>query len=123
MKNRSQGSTFLELLIILVIVGLLVQQAVPHYGVFTEKARARERLAILLSLQTQLETCYTERRDYDACVTTLDAPAPHVLEIEATAFTYRLLLRPAERRHDAPCDAYETNEQHVLATLCLSGAS
>jgi Tfp pilus assembly protein PilE len=118
MKHHSQGSTFLELLIILVIVGVLVQQAVPHYGVFIEQARARERLAILLSLQTQIEACYTERRDYDVCATLLEAPSPHVLETEATAFTYRLLLRPAERRQHAPCDAYETNEQHDLNTVC-----
>lgn len=112
MKHRFLGSTLMELLIILVIVGLLVQVAVPQYQFFVQKAQARERLADLLSLQTQIESCYFQTLNYNACSEALQEPASGVLEKEATRFTYRLAI--TAKQDQTVCPRVETDNEHNM---------
>jgi Tfp pilus assembly protein PilE len=119
MKQVAKGSTLLELLIILVIVGVVVQLALPHYGVFIEKSRARERFAALLSLQSQVESCYFETRDYEGCVAQLAVEPPHLLVVEATPWTYRLVVHGSDET--VACYAYETNHEHRLVVTDATG--
>jgi Tfp pilus assembly protein PilE len=115
MKNRFMGSTLMELLIILVIVGLLVQVAVPQYRIFVQKAQARERLADLLSLQTQIESCYFQTMDYRQCAEALQEPASGMLEKEAERFSYRLAI--VAKDEDVLCSRVETDETHAPINL------
>ncbi|MFI4956947.1 MAG: hypothetical protein ACHQAX_07060 [Gammaproteobacteria bacterium] len=112
MKHRFTGSTLLELLMILVIVGLLVQVAIPQYQFFVQKAQARERLADLLSLQTQIESCYFSTMDYRICAQALQEPSSGLLEKEAERFTYRLAI--VAHDEDVVCPRVEATHEHAI---------
>lgn len=104
------GFSLLELLISLAILGLLVQWSLPYYGVFVEKARARERAAILISLQTEIEICYFSERDYETCAERLQVEKPHALAIEADRLSYHMVIESAHATDW--CHRFETNSAH-----------
>lgn len=102
------GSTLLELLIILVITGLLVQLAIPHYDAVMKKANTHSRWADLLSLQTELEACYFSQMDYRPCAEKLGSPPAGELIKEVTQFAYRLTLKVCDTA--GVCDEYSVSD-------------
>lgn len=120
MKHRDRlGFTLLELLIILVMTGLLVQLAVPNYIRWVEKSQAQSRQVVMLSLQTELESCYFHERDYRACVAGLGDTDVGEIETAASAHTYVLRVWAPDPR--VACYRHETNEQHASAVYDAAG--
>lgn len=64
MIKRQQGLSLIELLVGMVIVGVLVQMALPMYRAYIGKARALELVQTLDSLKTYAEMCINS----DSCV-------------------------------------------------------
>jgi Tfp pilus assembly protein PilE len=119
MTKPNSAFTLLELLIILAIVSVLVQLAIPQYSLFIEKAHAHERLGELLSLQTELEICYFSHMDYEVCGKKLNSISNNILIVDAKQFNYHLSLH-APSPTDI-CYQFETNEAHEITAFDNAG--
>ncbi len=64
LKNRNQGFTIVELLIVIVVIGILALLVITTYSGIQQKARNSQRQSDLQALQTQLEAFYSQNGYY-----------------------------------------------------------
>ena len=87
-RHRQAGFTLIELMLTVVIVGILAAIAVPSYDSFVKKSRRSEAKALLTSVQSQLERCYTLNITYThnaastPCSVVSSMTSPNVLKSE-----------------------------------------
>ncbi len=61
MKNRTQGFTLIELMIVLAIIGILATIAIPAYQDYTIRAQVAEGLSLTNAAKASLGEYYTDR--------------------------------------------------------------
>lgn len=66
LKQRNQGFTIVELLIVIVVIGILALLVITTYSGIQQKARNSQRQSDLQSLQTHLEAFHNEKGYYPA---------------------------------------------------------
>ncbi|MDP1997021.1 MAG: prepilin-type N-terminal cleavage/methylation domain-containing protein [Gallionella sp.] len=60
MKNVQKGSTLIELMIVVAIIGILAAVAIPAYSDYTKKAKATELVQGSAALKTAVEICIAD---------------------------------------------------------------
>lgn len=63
-RNRQQGFTIIELLIVIVVIGILAAIVITTYSGIQAKARNAVRQTDIQSIQTQLEAFYSQNGYY-----------------------------------------------------------
>jgi len=63
-KNRSEGFTIVELLIVIVVIGILALLVITTYSGIQAKARNSKRQSDIQSLQTQMEAYFSQNGYY-----------------------------------------------------------
>lgn len=63
-KNKEQGFTIVELLIVIVVIGILAAIVITTYSGIQAKARNAKRETDIQSLQTQIEAFYSQNQYY-----------------------------------------------------------
>lgn len=64
LKQRNQGFTIVELLIVIVVIGILAALVITTYNGIQQKARNTERTTDINAVQGQLEAYYAEKGTY-----------------------------------------------------------
>lgn len=67
-KEREEGFTLVELLIVILIVGILAAVAIPLYLGYTKDAKLAEGKALLGSVMTALQACVQGKGAGTSCV-------------------------------------------------------
>ncbi|MBP7018422.1 prepilin-type N-terminal cleavage/methylation domain-containing protein [Candidatus Saccharibacteria bacterium] len=86
LRNRSEGFTIIELLIVIVVIGILAGLVLNSFGNIQERARDTERQNDINSIHTALELFYTDNSGYPnvAAAADLDGFPKMELNPEAT---------------------------------------
>lgn len=66
LKNKQQGFTIVELLIVIVVIGILAALVVTTFSGIQQKARDKERQTDIGALHSQLEAYYAQNGSYPA---------------------------------------------------------
>jgi prepilin-type N-terminal cleavage/methylation domain-containing protein len=66
LKQKNQGFTIVELLIVIVVIGILAGLVITTYNGIQQKARNTERTTDLKTFQSQLEAYYANNGRYPA---------------------------------------------------------
>ena len=62
-----KGFTLVELLVVLVIIGIIIGLILPNALRAIKEANERECASNLRSIDTAIQLCYTQTRDWDLC--------------------------------------------------------
>lgn len=63
-KNKQQGFTIVELLIVIVVIGILAALVITTFTGIQQKARDTERQTDIKALQGQIEAYYAQKSNY-----------------------------------------------------------
>ena len=120
LRNRTQGVTLIELMVVVVVIGVLGVIAIPSYRQYSIRAQRAEAKAALLLLATAQERFYLQNNTYtnnfvalnltgmsDKSVYTLNIPV-------ANAITYTAIATPTpgggvngvDQNADAECASF-----------------
>jgi len=75
-----KGFTLVELLVVLVVIGILVALILPNTLAAIRQANNKECASNLRSIDTAIQMCYSEKRDWDACDTLAELTAGNFLD-------------------------------------------
>jgi type IV pilus assembly protein PilE len=109
-KNKMQGFTLIELMIVVAIVAILAALAYPSYQESVRKSNRADGMATALDVAQQMERCYTTYGAYDndnCPADTVTSPEKHYeISVEATATTFTVTATPVSdiQKKDAKCD-------------------
>jgi type IV pilus assembly protein PilA len=65
--RKDAGFTLIEILVVLLILGVLAALALPSFIGQTESAKDAEAKSLARTLQTQVESCFVETREWGEC--------------------------------------------------------
>ena len=65
--KKQTGFTLIELMIVVAIVAVLAAVALPAYQKYTAKAKFTEVVSAANPVKQQVELCYFDKQDFDAC--------------------------------------------------------
>jgi len=111
-NKAHSGFTFIEVMIVVAIMGILAAIAYPQYGSYVQKSRRADgHLALLQEIQT-MERCKSTRYSYANC-TLSKAESPEAyyaitLESDATTFTVTATGQNAQAS-DSTCNVMTLN--------------
>jgi len=74
-RNKQQGFTLIELMIVVAIIGILAAVALPAYQDYTIRARVTEGLNLASDLQTQIGQNAASANDLNTVIATWNAQA------------------------------------------------
>lgn len=84
-KNRVRGGfTLIEMLVVILVIGILSQIALPQYFKLVERSRSSEALALIRDLNTAQGRFFTRHGIY-AASTSPTAPGPFDVDIQGMA--------------------------------------
>lgn len=72
MKQRKQGFTLTELLVVIILVGILASLAIPRFGRSTNKAMETEAKLALLQVQELQKVYYLEHKSFSKSLEAID---------------------------------------------------
>jgi general secretion pathway protein G len=75
-----KGFTLIELLVVLVVIGVLIGLILPNTLKAIKQANNKECASNLRSIDTALQMCYSEHRDWDVCQTVAQLTEGHYLD-------------------------------------------
>ena len=81
MRNKIQGFTLIELMIVVAIIGILTAVALPYYGDYVIRAKVPEATSALAAKRVQMEQFFLDNRTYAA------APACDLDNASSSYFT------------------------------------
>ena len=67
MKARNEGFTLVELMIVVAIIGILANVALPQYSRYVKKARFSEVVIATHARKTAVSLCYQETNSFSSC--------------------------------------------------------
>jgi type IV pilus assembly protein PilE len=73
-RNRADGFTLIEVLIVVVILSVVASIAVPSYGKFMTNARRTDAMVFLSELAGEQQRYFSENNEYAANLKTLGYP-------------------------------------------------
>ena len=122
LRNRSQGFTIIELLIVIVVIGILAGLVLNAFGNIQERARDTERQNDINTIHTQLELYYTENSAYPASLNDLSDLNPEAETAPNAGETYT--FTPTTNTGTACTTAAGTcTEYNLNATLEADGTT
>ena len=83
MKNRSQGFSLIELMIVLVVAGILFFVALPAYQNSVLKSNRAAARGVLLDLASRQEQYFINNKEYADALTDLGLPATYYVDNQA----------------------------------------
>ena len=60
-RHKEQGMTFIELMIVIAIIGILAAIALPAYQTYTKKAKFSEVVTASTSVKSAIEICWRKK--------------------------------------------------------------
>lgn len=129
MKNKMQGFTLIELMIVVAIVAILAAVAYPSYQESVRKTNRSDGMTTMLDLAQQMERCYTTYGAYNnvncptASVTSPEGHYTVSVAAQATTFTITGTPLSASQQKDAKCEKLSiTNTGKKTASGSLGDA-
>ena len=124
-RSRLAGTTLIELMIVVIIVGILASVAIPSYHRYSMRAHRTEAKSALLAVQLRQERFYLDNRTYTDDLAALGLPETSekgVYDIELTdadAETYTATAMPqagggtngVDMTTDTECATFTINAQ------------
>ena len=118
-RNRMQGMTLMELMVVVVIIGILTAIAFPNYREFVARAKRTEAKAALLKIATNQERFYLQNSTFTTDMTMLGfADDPYVSDsdsysiavtaADASDYTARATYQFDDKENDR-CPWWEIN--------------
>ncbi len=124
-RGRSYaGFSLLEMLIIVAIIGILVQLAVPSYQDRLLKSHRLQTKTQLMQAQISLEDCYILNRNYQACEVT-PGDEDYTASIQATPHTFLLTLTPQPQTRpaqDTQCHRWQVDHKNHWKVFAMDGS-
>jgi len=71
MKNKSQGFSLIELIVVISILGILAALALPAYNDSTQRGRRGDGQSTLLDLASRMESFYFKNKTYTTDISKL----------------------------------------------------
>ncbi len=120
-RNRMQGITLMELLIVMVIVGILAAIAYPSYQQYSARAKRTEAKAALLQIATNQERHYLQNNTYTADMTNLGFDVASDFETETGS--YIVTVNAADANNFTATATYQLGgeESNYCQTFTIDG--
>ncbi len=124
-RSRIAGTTLIELMIVVIVVGILASVAIPSYHRYSMRAHRTEAKSALLAVQLRQERFYLDNRTYTNNLAALGLPEQSekgVYDIDLTAadaLTYTATATPkagggtngVDMTTDTECATFTINAQ------------
>lgn len=120
LKNRKEGFTIVELLIVIVVIGILALLVITTYSGIQQKARNSKRQSDVAALQTQLEAFYQQSGYYPSLA---DLNNATWLRDNMKSLDQNALVDPSNATQSKTLVASPAAKSYSYAVTDASGAS
>ena len=120
LKNRKEGFTIVELLIVIVVIGILALLVITTYSGIQQKARNSKRQSDVAAVQTQLEAFYQQGGYYPSLA---DMNSASWLSSNMKSLDQNALIDPSNPTQSKTLVASPTAKSYSYAVTDASGAS
>ena len=120
LKNRKEGFTIVELLIVIVVIGILALLVITTYSGIQQKARNSKRQSDVAAVQTQLEAFYQQGGYYPSLA---DMNSASWLSSNMKSLDQNALIDPSNPTQSKTLVASPTAKSYSYAVTDASGES